>query len=358
MSSDCSFPSRATPLVPFAFDLNVSVSWVMVDSWDTYRNIIESGNNSVVVNTHDEYVPVPQGYEKEVWTGKIADFMFNRWGTWVQAGGYPFYRVWYQNGTTEEWGEAGFRELMKYINKPNITCTTSPESYGEDMSLGVKQALVSFSLADPASGHNINIANFDWTLNGFSLRHSDIGDRLAMVVYRGSDGNESYYDGAVVRFRQNATASCFGTLVYLGAWNFSNGCGYTYPNSDSIAGFVPTAVAVYWEFGAVLWIYGRNGWSASEAIHNAENEGRTNGLGEAKIILLQALDSYAAGEYKQVQAYAEKSKATADKSTAPLTLPNLLGRLPPLPVAAATIVIAYSTGIWLVSKRKERRKNP
>ncbi len=94
----------------------------VVTSWSTYKTVITSKHGIIVVNTHGEYLPVSSGYSKTQWVDEIADAMLNRRLTWVHVGGYPFYRVWYQDGTWEEWLENGFKNFMNYINKPDVDC--------------------------------------------------------------------------------------------------------------------------------------------------------------------------------------------------------------------------------------------
>ena len=65
----------------------------------------------------------------------IADFMVNRWGTWVHTGGLPFRIVQYENGTTGEWLE-GFKKMMTHTNQnievknpPNLPLLIEHDSY-------------------------------------------------------------------------------------------------------------------------------------------------------------------------------------------------------------------------------------
>ena len=105
-----------------------SVDYSIVSDWNTYKSIILSYTDVIVVNTHGEIIPVPTGYSRENWTDKIAEAMLKRRVTWVHTAGYPFYYAWYQGAGDKEtpaWGEAGFKRLMGHINKGNVDCWPS-----------------------------------------------------------------------------------------------------------------------------------------------------------------------------------------------------------------------------------------
>jgi len=74
----------------------LSVTVQIVDDWHLQKPR-ESEANIIIINTHDEILPVPDGYTKREWIAKIADFLTNRWGTWTHIGGYSFYHVHYQD---------------------------------------------------------------------------------------------------------------------------------------------------------------------------------------------------------------------------------------------------------------------
>jgi hypothetical protein len=77
-----------------------SATPTVVTSWITYRNIIIMNYPGVIiVNTHGEILPVPNGYTKEGWVDEISEAMLTRRVTWVHIAGYPFYYVKYENGT-------------------------------------------------------------------------------------------------------------------------------------------------------------------------------------------------------------------------------------------------------------------
>ncbi len=327
--------------------LNVSVSHTVVQDWNEYKALVESANNTIIVNTHDEYLPVPEDYTKEEWTDKIADFMLNRWGTWVHAGGYPLYHVWHQNGTREEWGEDGFKRLMSHIGKGNLTCYPPPDWDPTDMSNPA-----TFSLW-ASQGMGINwflyddpITKFHCVNPGYPVNFEDFEGQYIGGVY---SLITPYRPGAIIRFSQNQSAFNFGIYVHLGTWQFYTGGGRELP-SDLGMGFISTAAAIYGEFFcAAHKLYGRAGDSALEAIQEAEKEGRTIGLAEAKILFQNALDAFASGDYKLAAAYAIQAKLTAEKATAPNILPQTIAVI-------AIVIASLSIGAYYKINKKNKMK--
>ena len=336
--------------IPIWYDLvmklNVSISLHLIEDWETYKALIESANNTIIINTHDEYLPIPEGYPKEEWTDKIADFMLNRWGTWVHAGGYPFYHVRYQNGTTEEWGENGFKRLMSHIGKPNVTCHPPPDWHPEDLAV--------FNMwADQGIGINWYldgepVSRFWYSNPAYPINFEDFEDQYVGCIYSYGD----YNPGAIIRFSQNQSTFNFGIYVHMTPWEFYLGNGKEVESSDLANGFISTAAAIYSEFFyAADKLYGRAGDSASEAIQKAEREGRTIGLAEAKSHFQNALDAFASGNYKLSVAYAIQAKATAEKATAPNTLPQTIAAI----ATSITILIGIGTYHKINNKNKKRK---
>lgn len=318
--------------------LNVSVSYTVVQDWNEYKTLAESANNIIIVNTHDEYLPVPEGYTKEEWTDKIADFMLNRWGTWVHAGGYPFYRVWYQNGTKEEWGEDGFKRLMSHIGKGNLTCYLLADWARASVSMWAE------GMSRCTTLYGTSILDFAEATPGYPINFEDFEDEYIGDLYSYGD----YKPGAIIRYSQNQSTFNFGIYVHMSPWRFylSNGKEIEYP--DLGMGFISTAAAIYGEFThAACKLYSRSGDSAAEVILRAEKEGRTVGLTEAKNLFQNALDAFASGNYKLAAAYATQAKQTAEKAAAPNTLPQAI---------AIIITIAVPIGIGAYYKINKKNK--
>ena len=82
-----------------------SATPTVVTSWITYKNVIIYNAGVIIVNTHGQILPVPNGYTKEDWVDKISEAMLTRRVTWVHVAGYPFYYVKHENGVSEIWGE-------------------------------------------------------------------------------------------------------------------------------------------------------------------------------------------------------------------------------------------------------------
>jgi len=326
--------------------LNVSVSYVMVQDWDEYRELVESANNTIIVNTHDEYLPVPEDYTKEFWTDKIADFMLNHWGTWVHAGGYPLYRVWYQNGTEEVWGENGFKCLMSNIGKGNLTC------YPPDRRPEAPEAPATFNLW-AQQGIGINwflcgepIYGFWYSNPGYPINYQDFDGFYVGGIY---SLIAPYESGAIIRYSQNQSAFNFGIYVHMGVWKFYD-IGGIELRSERAIGFISTAAAIYSEFFcAADKLYGKAGDSATEAIQEAEKEDRTVGLTEAKSLFQNALDAFASGNYKLSAAYANQAKLTAETATAPSTLPQTIALI-------AMVVTSVSVGAYYKLNNKKNKK--
>jgi hypothetical protein len=335
--------------------LEVNVSYTMVEDWNTYRTLVETGNDTMIVNTHDEYLPVPEGYTKEEWTDKIADFMLTRWGTWVHVGGYPFYRVQYQNGTTETWGENGFKQLMKNIGKTDVNCESPPVPENERVDIdqgAVKTLGLDWYWWDGLK--DCNIADFALAGWGAPLKYSEFNESLIMTLYSWPIGSEMYMLGAVIRYSPNASAFNFGIYVHLGSWQFYDADGRTIRDvngnsvDDFAMGFLSTATAVYGEFScAATELYGGNGNSASEAIQKAEEQGRTVGLAKAEGSFQNALDAFASGNYKVSAAYALQAKLTAEGAATQNTLPQ----------AAAAVIAMITMPIAVVVYYRKNNKN-
>ena len=331
----------------FAAKLNVNISCIMVENWTTYRTVIESESNAIVVNTYDEFLPVPDGYLKEAWADRIADFMLNRWGTWVHAGGYPFYRVCFQNGTQAEWGEAGFQRLMSHIGKGNATCYPPNGSPGWEA-----------GSYDSRTIHSYLDIGFDlwpdWAMDcmpGYPLNYGDFGNLNLFWMFTGGFTSDAGFHAAI-RFSPNSTSSNFGVYVHLGTWKF-----HGYPPSQenarpaAYAGFLATAVAIYVDYSSLCKLYGNEGNSASEAILKAQNEGRTVGLANALTLFEDALNAYAKGEYKMADSYATRATTAAQNATAPLASPF------PVTVSVLTMTVFGSgAGAHYYWSKRRRRK--
>lgn len=327
---------------------NMSLRFHMVSSWDAYAMLVEWGSNVIIVNTHDEYLPVPSGYAEEKWVDKIADFMLNRWGTWVHTGGYPLYRVWHENGTVEERGESMFQRLMSHVGKENITCnppqTDDVATYNvyvlPDRWQVYSRSFASFSESN--IGYPIDIDNFESRKNN-EFTFPDIINSIYDYA--------RYKPAATIFFRSNQTES-FGIYVHFSPWEFY-GSGWTPDRNvqDAFMGCVSTAAAVWADIGiAIKRIYGLDfGEGAYYMIDKAKSAGRTVGLDVAEDFLNKALDAFQSGRYKLAISYAEEAKAAAENATAPNYTPQAV-------VGTLATVASAGVGVYYYKNNKKNSR--
>ena len=322
--------------------VNVSIRAYVIASWEAYRMLVEWGKNVIIVNAHDEYLPVPEGYTKEEWTEKIADFMLNRWGTWTHTGGYPFYHVWYQNGATEEWGEQGFKALMSHIGKENVTCHPPPPKNQPQVAVFVHEEL-----------------ERNWHLNGACLGYwcesalsnpidlDDFKENCMGKIY----GFGRYAPGAIIRFSQNRSTFNFGTYIHLSPWEFNSVNGNPLPAEPAMGG-ISTAAAIWADIGeAISKIYKSYtfGEGAVVAIQRAKEKGRTAGLNQAEELLKSAIDGCKNRNYKMAISRAEQAKLAAQKATEPNNLSQIIA-------AIGIIIVAVSIGTYYKINRRKSNK--
>lgn len=294
--------------------LNVSVSYVLVQDWATYKTIVEQGNDTIIVNTHDQYLPVPDGYTKEEWVDQIADFMLNRWGTWVHIGGYPFYDVWYQNGTTEQWGAGGYSRMMSHIGEPHATCYPAETYLSPTDTARLRQKAYLMKFLE--SSWNFFPAACDYVDVGYPVKIADFNNNR----FDGSMFGDVVDVHAAETFAPNASSFNFGVYVHLGSSAFYGDFGGM-PEPDFPAGFIPTATAIFVEYRLISMLFGSQGTSASEQIQKAINEGRTAGLNTAIQLFQEAQNCYAAGDYKMAWSFASEAASGAASSSKPVNFP-------------------------------------
>ncbi len=327
-------------------ELKVNISCSVISDWSSYRDLVDSGSNVIIVNTHDEYLPVPAGYSREAWTDRIADFMLNRWGTWVHVAGYPFYRVRYENGTTEQWGDKGFQQLMGHIGRANIVCGPPP---------GVDPAGGGYSYPW-ASFYGAYELSRNWALSdhgfalGFALRNDS---RTSITPFDGlfpSYVNDTvYYPGAIVRFGPTTNSSGFGSYVHLGSWQFEGTDGEGV-SDEHFNGLLATAAAIYDEFDALRFLGAVDTersarGSAFTAIQGAIGEGRTLHFEAAVQIYHLGVAAYADGEYKLSKSCAQAATLIANGAVSPLSeIALIIGFIIAVPLSL-TILLFYRLSV-------------
>jgi len=284
--------------------MNVTVN--VVNSWDFYKELVNSYSGVVIVNSHDECLPVPSGYTKEEWVGRIADFMMNRWGTWVHAGGYPFYYVQYEDRRVETWGKEGFQALMSYMGKGNANCEPLGNKENEHATIDIA-AFQQISISWSDIGTNYRSVNV-----GKPLKFSDFKEDFVIWLYRSTWEGETHLSGAIVKFISESGTYNYGIYVHLGSWLFYDKTDKAL-NCDFAMGYVSTASAIW---SQVAWS-NQLLFEAERAINKAQSEGRTSGLNEAKTKVQQATIAYTNGNYNKASSYAEQAKNLAENATQP-----------------------------------------
>ncbi len=320
----------------FSFDnVNVCVNatYELVHDWQTYKQLVENANKTIIVNTHDEILPVPDGYAREEWIAVIADFLLQRWGTWVHTGGLPFRIVHYENGTTEEWLE-GFEKLMEHThqnievkNPPDLPLLIEANSHAFS-SLGdfsVFFDLHAHSLSDFTDALLDFADGFDYCLK-FGRNDVDPSMMHIYSINHTTDLNV-YASSAALRF-SNATDR-YGVFIYSSQWKFAN--AFSNYISDYNCGLgmgaIPTAAAIWCEAG----------YAAKKIV-----EAKAASLKD-ETMLQKANDAFDAGNYKQAVIYAEKAMA--------LSQPNVLPAI--ILTAVAGTVVAT---IAIIHNRNNKNK--
>jgi hypothetical protein len=253
----------------------------VVTSWVTYKNIIILNYPGVIiVNTHGQILPVPNGYTKEEWVNKISEAMLTRRISWVHVAGYPFFYIKYENGTSETWGENGFKHFMSNINKGYVNCWTSQsnttliehsETFGQDFSIGNWR-----SATDP----ELTLWSMWYAELGRPLKWSDFKDYLIMPLYEYNDTTtfDVYMTGAVIAYvkagQRYLTDYGSGVYVHLGTYHICGGNGDPLNNYDFCKGFIGTAAALWVEANrfkpsAASWSKSAGGrdWNTTVFVH-------------------------------------------------------------------------------------------
>jgi hypothetical protein len=331
--------------------VNVTVTAEVVTEWNVYRSLVETGSNAIIVNAHDEYLPIPNEYSREQWVGRIADFMLNRSGTWVHTGGYPMNLTWHENGNVETWGEGGFQTLMDNVGKGNVDCriTLNQDHLTSTFSIYATQWLpLDFFLSTDRYPNALPISTFHGVNTSYPLKFDDFGnDYLELPIYEAIINGKLYWEGAAIRFSPNAVASKFGIYVHLGSSEFSDGNGDSLNRfADLGMGFVTTAAAIWIEVDMSVQKFHK----ALEAVETAKEEGRTSGLVEAERLVQQAAEAYNSSSFKMSVVYAEQAAKLAEEAIVEKgsTLPFVL---------AATGVAVGTTGFIASFLFRKRRKD-
>lgn len=334
------------------YGVKVDVSVTTVGNWSMYREVVEEGSNSIVVNAHGETIPVPAGYTKEDWVDQIASSMAERNMTWVHTTWYPFYYYQPQGGLEEEWDEEGFKRLMSRMGKYNITCLTHWGKYSSERD------------KTPLTGEAHWTIREVWSLDkayrvelGRALKASDFENYTVLPIW---GYTAAYLTGAVIKFARayNATTS-YGFYVHIGTNRTFTGYGDPTPRCDYWRGYAGAAAAI-WTV-SLKKVAEKSTLDAQQAVAKAEKEGRTKGLDEA-LDLLQQAEAFLTGEneyhlkhsYGDAIVLARRAKESAEKATEP-SFAEIYG-LQITVVGTTTAAAAVASTIIMVHKRNSKRK--
>lgn len=292
---------------PIREEIPMDVRVTEVTDWASYVNLVEQRSNAIIVNAHGEILPIPEGYTKEDWVAKLASAMQNRNITWVHVAGYPFYSCWFQETGEEMWGEAGFKNLTSFMDKPDVRCwnDTSQDTEWLDLSLGAKcNIMLDWERLHPAYFVN----------TGYPLNESDFRNRLILPRIYG--GWSSPLPAAVISFMREGEEAHhdFGFYVHYAVGQTYNSDWFE-TERDFYVGYAATAVAVR---AYIMELFSDKAIHMAEAsIANATKEGRTKGLDEAIAMLSEAKSAYAHEiDYESAIQEAVNAETSAKKATA------------------------------------------
>lgn len=334
------------------YGVKVNVSVTVVGNWSMYREVVEEGSNSILVNAHGETIPVPAGYAKEDWVDKIASAMAERNMTWVHTAWHPFYYYQPEGGLEEEWGEAGFKRLMSRMGKDNITCLTRWGNHGEKTKTPMTfEAHWTLRRVWPfGQSYRVEL--------GRALKASDFESYTVMPIW---GYTAAYLTGAVIKFAEayNATSS-FGFYVHVGTNQTFDRDGEPTPRCDYWRGYAGTAAAI-WTV-SLRKVAEKSILEAQEAVDKAVNDGRTEGLDEA-LDLLQQAEAFLSGEndfhqqhlYDSAVVLARMVKESAEKATEPSFTGTYGLQITVIGTTTAAAAVA-GTIIIIIRKRNSKKK--
>ena len=325
----------------------LNTSSEVVHDWEVFRQMVASGSNLVVVNSHDEILPVPEGYTKEQWVGVIADFLLNRWGTWVHTGGPPFHVVKYQNGSSEEWNN-GFDLLMNLTGQSTLLSNVPTPS----MSLVGRRDYASHILDQFSVPYEVGGGH--WSVLGqFAMvKIEDVAERNALKLDAEAFGNVTFLVygnnassvdvkpldtniyASVVGLRLSSSADRYGLFIFSSAVNFDDAGGNGIPDHECSLGMgaIPAATALCSEVG----------FSAQKILKAQLSSSKNEAL------ISTAIETFKKGDYKQAAILAEKAiQQTGNVSSLVIALVSISGAA----VSSGLVFWHYGNG-----KTKLRKK--
>lgn len=326
----------------------LNTSSEVVHDWEVFRQMVANGSNLVVVNSHDEILPVPEGYTKEQWVGVIADFLLDRWGTWVHTGGAPFHAVKYQNGSSEEWND-GF-DLFLNLTGQSMLLSNVP---APPMSYVGRRDYASHIL-DQFAVPNEGELNWNVLDNFAHVRIEDVAERntlkldaeafdnVTFLVYGKNASNvdveplDTNIYASVVGLRLSSSADRYGVFIFSSAVNFNDAAGNYIPDNQRSLGMgaIPAATALCSEVGF-----------SAQKILRAQLSGSKN-----EALVQSAIETFGKGDYKQAAIFAEKAmQQTGNVSSLVLALVGISG----VAVSGGMVFRHYRNGKTKLSKKAD-----
>jgi hypothetical protein len=327
----------------------LNTSSEVVHDWEVFRQMVANGSNLVVVNSHDEILPVPEGYTKEQWVGVIADFLLDRWGTWVHTGGAPFHVVKYQNGSSEEWND-GF-DLFLNLTGQSMLLSNVP---APSMSFVGRRDYASHILDqfgvpyEVGGGHWSVLGQFHW------VRIKDVAERNTLKLDAEAFGNVTFFVygnnasivdvepldtniyASVVGLRLSSSADRYGVFVFSSAVDFYDPGGNYIPDHECSLGMgaIPVATALCSEVGF-----------SAQKILRAQLSGSKN-----EALVQTAIETFGKGDYKQAAIFAEKAtQQTGNVSSLVLALASISG----VAVSGGMVFRHYRNGKTKIRKKAD-----
>jgi hypothetical protein len=265
-----------------------------VSNWGFYRNIVLSGDNFVLINSHGSYLPVPKGYSPEQWFDQILGAISNRYGTWVHTAGSPFNQAWIEGTGPIIQSPSLFPKLASFAKWPAMV-TRNP------LTTSVHATTHFYSISWPSP--NANTTSWNNAYYGYNVRTTAPSNySLAVPVglleagYRGFyaaiESSTVYYSGVVARVN-GTTAGRYGLYVHFVPGTF--GSENIFPSgvdTDYGRGLISSLMALEWQIVETS----ANIQLARETISSAENMGRTDGLDQSRQSLSAAESEFKSGQ--------------------------------------------------------------
>jgi hypothetical protein len=317
-------------------EIKVNLSVSRISNWNQYKQIVESEDNTIIINCHGEVLPVPHGYSEEGWISKIAEAMLERRMTWAHTANYPLKYSWKEDtNTTTELGLTGFRALMSHIglNVTGVDCLPP----GDPKELLLVNQPVKQSLGLSWAFDGVNFVEQGYPLNGSVFKEYVVQSLWGLA--------DEYMTGAVIAYK-NLSQGNHGFYVHIGT-NATFDSQQQPTNGDWLRGYVATAASIY---AVAISNAGEHAIAQAEsAIIKAEEEGRTVGLEDARSHLEKAQGYFEKTHFSPLIESVYYSMDAAENAQKPA---NPLQQYALLLVALATIGVT-TTSLAIGFKNKK-----